>query len=212
MKNRSLQLVYGLLITGMLAGLFSCSSSRMYKNYTYTPKENAPDMGGIVQSTQEEKSQASMNEPVQNQPATNPGISQISASSDLMAAENKDKVALVQKTFNEELTQMQESGETASNKELVKKVTSKLTETGQISPLTKKQEKKLDQLAAKMDKKLKKQGDGIDWRHNTNLELFFMIMSIAGLVLGIVGLAFGWFMFIVFGGLWLYWKLVQDKK
>jgi len=31
-------------------------------------------------------------------------------------------------------------------------------------------------------------------------------------VLGIVGLAFGWFMFIVFGGLWLYWKLVEDKK
>jgi hypothetical protein len=212
MKNRFLQLVYGLLITGMMAGLFSCSSSRMYKNYTYTPKENAPDMGGIIQSTQEEKSQPLMNEPVQNQPVTHAEIAQISISPDLMTTENKEKIALVQKTFKEELAQMQESGETASNKELIKKVTSKLTETGQINQLSHSQEKKLNKLAVKMDKKLKKQGDGIDWRHNSSLELFFMIMSIAGLVLGIVGIAFGWFVFIVFGGLWLYWKLVQDKK
>ncbi len=212
MKKMSLHLVYGLLITGMMSVLFSCSSSHMYKNYTYTPKENAPDMGGIIQSSPEEKPLPLINETVENHTAAHAEVAPISTSSELMTSENKEKIALVQKNFEEELVQMQESGETASNKELVKKITTKLAETGQISPLTKKQEKKLDQLATKMDKKLKKQGGEIDWRHNSNLELFFMIMSIAGLVLGIVGLAFGWFMFIVFGGLWLYWKLVQDKK
>jgi hypothetical protein len=63
-----------------------------------------------------------------------------------------------------------------------------------------------------MDKKLKKQGNEIDWRNNTPLELFFMIMAIAGLVLGIVGVSFGWFVFIVFAGIWLYFKLVVDNK
>ena len=212
MKKMSLQLVFGLLISGMMAGLFSCSSSRMYKNYTYTPKENASIMGGINQALPEEKSVPLTNEIEQNQSSTQAEFTQISSSSDLMTAENKEKIALVQKTFKEELVQMQETGETASNKELMKKVTSKMIENGQINQLSKSQEKKLNKMAVKMDKKLKKQGDGIDWRHNSNLELFFMIMSIAGLVLGIVGLAFGWFMFIVFGGLWLYWKLVQDKK
>jgi hypothetical protein len=212
MKKMSLHLVYGLLITGMMAVLFSCSSSRMYKNYTYTPKENAPDMGGIIQSSPQEKTQSFSNEPVQIQSSVVTDVTPIAISSELMTTENKEKIALVQETIKEEMVLMEESGQIASNKELVKKVTSKLTETGQMSQLTKKQEKKLNQLAVKMDKKLKKQGAEIDWRHNTNLELFFMIMSIAGLVLGIVGLAFGWFIFIVFGGLWLYWKLVQDKK
>jgi len=212
MKKMSLYLVYGLMITGMMAGLFSCSSSRMYKNYTYTPKENAPDMGGNIQSSPEQRPIRFTNEPAQVQSSVPAEIAPISTPTDLMAAENIEKIALVQKTFKEELVLMEESGEKASNKELIKKVNAKLTETGQINHLSKKEEKKLNKLAVKMDKKSKKQGDGIDWRHNTNLELFFMIMSIAGLVLGIVGQPFGWFMFIIFGGLWLYWKLVMDKK
>jgi hypothetical protein len=212
MKKMSLHLVYGLLISGMMAGIISCSSSRIYKNYTYTPKENAPDMGGSIQTSPEEKPILYSNKNVQHQASAGPALAQKSTSSELMTEENIEKIALVQKTFKEEMAFMQESGETATNKELMKKVTSKLTHTGQINQLSKSEEKKLNRMAEKMDKKLKKQGDGIDWRNNTPLELFFMIMSIAGLVLGIVGIGFGWFVFIVFGGLWLYWKLVMDKK
>ena len=108
--------------------------------------------------------------------------------------------------------QQNNNNEQVSNREVMKKVSKKLTEEGQINALTRQQEKKLDKMASKMDKKLKKEGKDIDWRHNTPLELFFMIMSIAGLVLGIVGVSFGWFVFIVFGGIWLYFKLVEDKK
>lgn len=198
MKKMSLFLANILLLTGLMTGIFSCSSSRMYKNYTYSPKENAPDMGGNL----------SVNTPSSSAAEGAAEIPHIN----LNDAENKEKLDLVQKTFKEEIALVQESGENTSNKELIKKVTVKLTESGQIQPLSKAQEKKLNKLAVKMDKKLKKQGNGIDWRNNTPLELFFMIMSIAGLVLGIVGLAFGWFVFIVFGGLWLYFKLVEDKK
>jgi rRNA maturation endonuclease Nob1 len=212
MKKTTRLLTNILLLTGLMTGIFSCSTSRMYKNYTYSPKENAPDMGGNLMATPEEKSNTQTNEPVNN-----PSLSLYNGAaelhnSDLKDVENKEKMDLLQKTFREEMALVQESGENTSNKELIKKVTTKLTETGQINPLSKTQEKKLNKLASKMDKKLKKQGNGIDWRNNTPLELFFMIMSIAGLVLGIVGLAFGWFVFIVFGGLWLYFKLVEDNK
>jgi hypothetical protein len=212
MKKMSLFLANILLLIGLMTGIFSCSSSRIYKNYTYSPKENAPDMGGSIQASPEEKSNTHSNETV-----TSPSSSSTEGASalphiNLNDAENKEKIDLVQKTFKEEMAFMQGSDEKSSNKELIKNVTAKLTESGQIQPLSKAQEKKLNKLAVKMDKKLKKQGNGIDWRNNTPLELFFMIMSIAGLVLGIVGLAFGWFVFIVFGGLWLYFKLVEDKK
>jgi len=212
MKKTTLFLANILLLTGMMAGMFSCSSSRLYKNYTYSPKEHAPDMGGSIMASPEEKSNTLSYERVNTPSSTVSEGAAILPNTNLNDIENKEKIDLVQKAFKEEMAIMQESGENTSNKELIKKVTEKLTETGQIKPLSKTQEKKLDQLAVKMDKKLKKQGNGIDWRNNTPLELFFMIMSIAGLVLGIVGLAFGWFVFIVFGGLWLYFKLVEDNK
>lgn len=74
------------------------------------------------------------------------------------------------------------------------------------------QEKTLRKLSARMEKKLRKQGNEIDFRNNTPLELFFMIMAGAGLVLGIFGIGLGWFVFIVAGGIWLYYKLVVNKK
>lgn len=212
MKKMTLFLANFLLLTGMMAAMFSCSSSRLYKNYTYSPKENAPDMGGSILVTPEEKSNTYTYERVNTPSTTVSEGAAIVPNTNLNEIENKEKIELVQKAFKEEMALIQESGENTSNKELIKKVTEKLTGTGHIEPLSKTQQKKLNQLAVKMDKKLKKQGNGIDWRNNTPLELFFMIMSIAGLVLGIVGLAFGWFVFIVFGGLWLYFKLVEDKK
>jgi hypothetical protein len=212
MKKTSLFLAVILLLTGIMAGMFSCSSSRLYKNYTYSPKENPPDMGGNILASPEEKSNTHSYERVNTPSSPVSEGAEILPNTNLNDLENKEKIDLVQKAFKEEMALMQESGENTSNKELIKKVTEKLTESGQMKPLSKTQEKKLNQLAVKMDKKLKKQGNGIDWRNNTPLELFFMIMSIAGLVLGIVGLAFGWFVFIVFGGLWLYFKLVEDNK
>ena len=74
------------------------------------------------------------------------------------------------------------------------------------------QEKAMKKLTARMERKLRKQGNEIDFRNNTPLELFLMIMSGAGLVLGIFGIGLGWFVFIVAGGIWLYYKLVVNKQ
>jgi hypothetical protein len=107
-------------------------------------------------------------------------------------------------------SRMAADGKSITHQSLAREVTATMVASGKIQPLNPQHQQKLDKLTARMDQKLQQQGREIDWKNNTGLELFFMIMAIAGLVLGIVGVAFGWFVFIVFAGLWLYWKLVKD--
>jgi hypothetical protein len=197
-----------LFIVIMVMMISSCSSSRFYKDYQYTPREQAPDISG-TQETRLEKA-----------PEKEKAVVTVTLSSDdkentvshQQTAENTQKIKQVVHAFKEEMILQQDAPEKTTNREMMKKVTKGMVESGQISSLTAREEKKLDRAAAKMDKKLKKQGNEIDWRNNTPLELFFMIMAIAGLVLGIVGVSFGWFVFIVFAGIWLYFKLVVDNK
>jgi hypothetical protein len=197
-----------LFITIMILDFTSCSSSRFYKDYQYTPREQAPDISGTEESTLN-KAPEKDNVVITENPASDDKENTVS---DQQTAENTQKMQQVVQAFKEEMVLQQDAPEKTTNREMMKKVTKRMVENGQISSLTAREEKKLDRAAAKMDKKLKKQGNEIDWRNNTPLELFFMIMAIAGLVLGIVGVSFGWFVFIVFAGIWLYFKLVVDNK
>lgn len=197
-----------LFIMIMILMSTSCSSSRFYKDYQYTPREQAPDISGTEEATLEkapEKEKVVITENTASDDKENTVSHQ-------QTAENTQKMQQVVLAFKEEMVLQQDAPEKTTNREMMKKVTKRMVENGQISSLTAREEKKLDRAAAKMDKKLKKQGNEIDWRNNTPLELFFMIMAIAGLVLGIVGVSFGWFVFIVFAGIWLYFKLVVDNK
>lgn len=196
-----------LFIVAMVLLVSSCSSSRFYKDYNYSPREHAPDISGTEQASKEVlEANSNKNSTVQiNHSETNTGNEPVSL-------ENSGKINVVVQAFKEEMVAKEETTEQSSNRELMKKVTNRLVDEGQIDNLSSREVKKLDRIAAKMDKKLKKQGNEIDWRHNTPLELFFMIMAITGLVLGILSVSFGWFIFIVFGGLWLYFKLVEDNK
>lgn len=197
-----------LFIVLMIMIFTSCSSSRFYKDYQYTPREQAPDISG-TQETPLEKAPEKENADITETQASDDKENTVSHR---LTAENTQKMQQVVQAFKEEIVLQQDAPEKTTNREMMKKVTKRLVTTGQISSLTTREEKKLDRAAAKMDKKLKKQGNEIDWRNNTPLELFFMIMAIAGLVLGIVGVSFGWFVFIVFAGIWLYFKLVVDNK
>jgi hypothetical protein len=197
-----------LFIVIMIMMFISCSSSRFYKDYQYTPREQAPDISGT-----EEVSSEKAPEKVKTVISENPVYQEKeNTASHQLTPENSQKMQQVVQAFKEEIVLQQDAPEKTTNREMMKKVTNRMVESGQISSLTSREEKKLDRAAAKMDKKLKKQGNEIDWRNNTPLELFFMIMAIAGLVLGIVGVSFGWFVFIVFAGIWLYFKLVVDNK
>jgi hypothetical protein len=197
-----------LFIVIMILLFTSCSSSRFYKDYQYTPREQAPDISGKEETPLKkapEKEKAVITE-------TQVPDDKENTVSHQQAVENTQKMQQVVQAFKEEMVLQQDAQEITTNREMMKKVTKRMVATGQINSLTTREEKKLDRAAAKMDKKLKKQGNEIDWRNNTPLELFFMIMAIAGLVLGIVGVSFGWFVFIVFAGIWLYFKLVVDNK
>jgi hypothetical protein len=197
-----------LFIVIMIMMFTSCSSSRFYKDYQYTPREQAPDISGTEETPLEkasEKEKAVITE-------TQGSDDKENTVSHQQTAENSQKMQLVVQAFKEEMVLQQDAQEITTNREIMKKVTKRMVATGQISSLTTREEKKLDRAAVKMDKKLKKRGNEIDWRNNTPLELLFMIMAIAGLVLGIVGVSFGWFVFIVFAGIWLYFKLVVDNK
>ncbi len=197
-----------LFIVIMIMMFISCSSSRFYKDYQYTPREQAPDVSGTEEISSEkapEKAKTVISETPVYQEKENTASHQLTP-------ENSQKMLQVVQAFKEEMILQQDAPEKTTNREMMKNVTKRMVESGQISSLTSREEKKLDRAAAKMDKKLKKQGNEIDWRNNTPLELFFMIMAIAGLVLGIVGVSFGWFVFIVFAGIWLYFKLVVDNK
>jgi len=199
----------------------SCSSSRFYKGYEYKGSSHAPDMNGQTTPGTEISNMT----PGTDINATNPpgeihaiapeNLSGFNQGAGMEMGTVSIQPDTVQKMLEATLDKMQATG--GSGKELTpanlaSQLASGLAASGQISPLTARQEKKLQKLAFRMDRKMKKQAKEIDWKNNSDLELFFMIMAIAGLVLGILTVGFGWFVFIVFAGLWLYWKLVKDKN
>jgi hypothetical protein len=189
----------------------SCSSARFYKDYSYVPREQAPDISAENQPSTQEPDVKKSSPTLVNSPRPETSL-MVPANQESQELVNDEKMEQVILSFKEEMAVQQELHEKVSNRQLIKKVSQRLTQEGKISPLSKNQENKLDRMATKMDKKLKKADKGIDFAHNTPLELFFMIMGIVGLVVGIIGQPIGWFVFIVFAGLWLYFKLVEDKK
>jgi hypothetical protein len=188
----------------------SCGSSRFYKGYAYRGSASAPDVSGeTVQAPASNAPALIVRDEAVEQSAAEINLSEAQALVD-QASDQPEEVKMVADATIREIRKSSVEGQEISHASLAKQVTGSLAASGQIQPLTAQQEKKLAKATAKMDRKLKQQGKEIDWKNNTGLELFFMIMAIAGLVLGIASVGFGWFVFIVFAGLWLYWKLVKD--
>jgi membrane-associated HD superfamily phosphohydrolase len=197
-----------LVVTLTIAALMvSCSSSK-YAGYGYRPNSKAPDIASGNETAVRTKNEIKLQEASSSEDKIVAEATEKMNKS--LSSEEKDKFKKIDEAFHNELNEQRKSGEITSNRELMHTVTKKLTDEGTIEKLTPSQEKKLDKLTLKMDKKVLKQGKEIDATHNTNLELFFLIMAVAGLVLGILGVWLGWLLLVVFGGLWLYYKLVRD--
>jgi uncharacterized protein YfkK (UPF0435 family) len=73
-------------------------------------------------------------------------------------------------------------------------------------PLTQKQQKKLNKIARIIEHKAT--FSSINWEPETNVELFFLMGAGLGLLVGLLSIGLGWFVFTVFGLLYLYYKLV----
>ena len=181
--------------------LFSCQSSRMSGGFTYAGSKHAPDMGSSGSSIPAIETPAAAFAPVTT-------LDQAIA---LAPAEKQEQAHAIAQAIKEEMAAEAQSGKTISRREALHVVTEKLVKTGQIAPVSPHNMKKMDKIARKMDLKAQSQGPDLDMRNISGLEWFYLIMAAAGLVLGIIGLALGWVVFLVFGGLFLYWKLVRDK-
>jgi hypothetical protein len=199
------------LITGGV--LASCSASRHIEGFYYHSPTNAPDIKARNEAIRFDKvevlpaGQKSQNDILEEE-MENIHVVADKISRKLSPVE-KDKMQKISGAFISESRIQQENGTVLTNQELVEKVTNSLVSNGTINPLSERDSKKLDRLARKLDKKIQKDGKDIDVKNNTNLELFFLIMGVAGLVLGILGVWFGWLLLVVFGGLYLYYKLVK---
>ena len=209
--HKSLRLTTALLVTGILISfLFSCQSSRMSGGFAYSGSKHAPDMGSSGQPTRP-------TEPPTGK-SMNPASPALENANDLdravamTPADRQDQARVIAQAIKEEMALTEQSGRTVTHREMLHTVTEKLVKNGQIAPIPTENMRKMDKMARKMDQKAQKSGPDLDMRNISGIEWFFLIMSGAGLTLGIIGIALGWVVFLVFGGLFLYWKLVQDKK
>jgi hypothetical protein len=205
--HKSLRLTTALLVSAMLTiSLFSCQSSRMTGGFTYSGSRNAPDMGASGQSMPPvEPGTAKAVSPT----TTSPVKDELDQAVAMIPADKQEQARTIAQAIKEEMALNAQSGHAVTHREMLHTVTDKLVKNGQIALIS---PENMDKMAQKMDKKAQKQGPDLDMRNISGLEWFFLIMSGAGLTLGIIGIALGWVVFLVFGGLFLYWKLVQDKK
>lgn len=72
---------------------------------------------------------------------------------------------------------------------------------------TKKQQKKLNKIAEIIQHKAS--FSSINWAPETNVELFFLLGAGLGLLVGLLSIGLGWFIFIVFSLLYLFFKLIN---
>ena len=209
--HKSLRLTTAYFFSVLLTfTLFSCQSSRMAGGFTYSGSKHAPDLGSSGQPlvSNERPAAISAEAPVQ----TETNMIDLDRAVALTPTDKQAEAKVIAQAIKEEMAMNAQSGRTVTHREMLHTVTDKLVKNGQIAPIPAENMRKMDKMARKMDQKAQKQGPDLDMKNISGLEWFFLIMSAAGLVLGIIGVALGWVVFLVFGGLFLYWKLVQDNK
>ena len=113
-----------LFIVIMILMFTSCSSSRFYKDYQYTPREQAPDISGTEETQLEkapEKEKAVFTE-------TQASDDKENTVSHQLTAENTQKMQQVVQAFKEEMVLQQDAPEKTTNREMMKNVTKRMVD------------------------------------------------------------------------------------
>jgi hypothetical protein len=213
MNQKAFSPLAAVLFAMTILTCISCGSSRFYKDLKpYVSRENPPDVGSGDATAEDAPSHP-------DNPAVQTGIPSLQMETEQTIAgttgpsiRQTEAMEPLRDAVAQELALARTEDRTVSDREILARAGKRLAAEQQGGALSGRQEKRIDKMARKMERRINAGGPDIDFRNNTPLELFFMIMSAAGLVLGIFGVGFGWFVFIVFGGIWLYYKLVVDKK
>lgn len=189
----------GLAMTALFA---SCASSRFQDGFSYRPAHQGPDMSSVEET-------ATIAPPTQKEYAAPVGEPNppVPASASLSASQEE----LMKEMVQTGLTAQAEQGEKPDFRTTVRKIAGSYAEKN-ATTLSEKQYRKLDRLAAKMEKKqLKKQGPNVSWGPSNNLEWAILGAAAVGLFVGIFGIGFGWAIFLIAALAYLYFKLLHNN-
>lgn len=180
---------------------FSCSSSRYQQGFSYQPAYAGPD---VAAGQPEEKitplTTTDTHQPINKNPAS-PAETII---------ENPAQTEVLAEIISKEYQENQQGASSLNNREVLHKMASEYAAT-QNKQLTSKQLRKLDRYADKMEKKQRRGAEDVNWGPANNLEWFILLGAGVALVVGILGIGFGWFIFLGLALVYLYLKLLKNN-
>lgn len=179
----------------------SCSSSRYQQGFSYQPAYAGPD----VAAGQSEEKITPDPLPLSNTTQLN----SLSPATDAVIEPSTPQAALAE-IVNKEYQEAQIENKSISHREIIHKMASEYA-VSQNKQLTNKQLRKLDRYADKMEKKQRRGPEDVNWGPANNLEWFVLIGAAVGLVVGILGSGFGWFIFLGLALVYLYLKLLKNN-
>jgi hypothetical protein len=180
---------------------FSCSSSRYQQGFSYQPAYAGPD----VAAGQSEEKTTLLTTADSPQP-----INKTLISSTESIIETPAQTEVLAEIISKEYQENQQGASSLNNREMLHKMASEYTAT-QHKQLTSKQLRKLDRYADKMEKKQRRGAEDVNWGPANNLEWFILLGAGVALVVGILGIGFGWFIFLGLALVYLYLKLLKNN-
>lgn len=181
----------------MLAAMFSCSSGRL-NGFSYRPAHPGPDMGGSIHHS------TNMEQPKLEEAPVMAELTEAPSTTDHLSGITPSTEMSLLATVAEEQARQLGPEETVTTREAVRTVAERYAAEKNIE-LTPGQYRKLDRAARKLERKQAE----VNWGPENNLEIFLLAAAAVGLVVGIVGAAFGWFIFLVAALVYLYFKLLK---
>jgi len=187
---------------------FSCSSSRYQQGFNYKPSYAAPDISSVEQQPEKESATvvSTVETKTQNGSITEHNV--LTIAEPIGSSPNQQEVlaSIVEKEYSENAS----SAQPINTREKLHKMAMAFSET-QNKQLTSKQLRKLDRYASKMEKKQQKRAQDVNWGPESNLEWFVLLGAGVALVVGILGIGFGWFVFLGLALVYLYFKLLKNN-
>ncbi len=180
---------------------FSCASSRYQQGFSYQPAFAGPDVAaGLAEEKNPSAPITDMNIIYENTPQIQ-GIT---------ATGNTEQADVLANIISREYLESSQREQMPESRETLRKLATEYAATQDIQ-LSGKQLRKLDRFAAKMDKKQQRGAGDVNWGPSNNLEWFILLGAAAGLVVGIFGIGFGWFVFLGLALVYLYFKLLKNN-
>jgi hypothetical protein len=189
------------IILVMSLACFACSSSRYQQGFSYQPAYAGPD---VATGQSEERIT-----PLPTEETYQPINKNLAAAAESIV-EAPAQTEVLAEIISKEYQENQQGRSSLNNREILHKMASQYATT-QNKQLTSKQLRKLDRYADKMEKKQRRGAEDVNWGPANNLEWFILLGAGVALVVGILGIGFGWFIFLGLALVYLYLKLLKNN-